>query len=165
MAFRVIYTRSGESLLPIPYLVWILEPESSNAESTDPPCWLCSAGYVYLDVYLYLYLHLYPYLHIYIYIHIRVQHRYIHVDLHIYVSIPIPVPTPPNVAPLRALWSLLDGIWGLLKGSLGVLAKSPDYILASGESPRRWPGTPWRPRARCRTLSRQRGGRPTPGIP
>ena len=26
---------------------------------------------------------------------------------------------PPNVALLRALWSLLDGIWGLLKGSWG----------------------------------------------
>ena len=28
---------------------------------------------------------------------------------------------PPNVALLRALWSLLDGIWGSLKGSWGVL--------------------------------------------
>ena len=26
---------------------------------------------------------------------------------------------PPNVAPLRAPWSLLDGIWGVLKGSWG----------------------------------------------
>ena len=31
-------------------------------------------------------------------------------------------PAPPNVALLRALWSLLDGIWGVLKGSWGVLA-------------------------------------------
>ena len=28
---------------------------------------------------------------------------------------------PPNVALLRALWSLLDGNWGVLKGSWGVL--------------------------------------------
>ena len=27
----------------------------------------------------------------------------------------------PNVALLRALWSVLDGIWGVLKGSWGVL--------------------------------------------
>ena len=31
------------------------------------------------------------------------------------------LPRPPNVALLKALWSLLDGIWGLLKGSWGVL--------------------------------------------
>ena len=31
------------------------------------------------------------------------------------------LPRAPNVAPLRALWSLLDGIWGLLKGSWVVL--------------------------------------------
>ena len=31
------------------------------------------------------------------------------------------VPAPPNVALLRAVWSLLDGIWGVLKGSWGVL--------------------------------------------
>ena len=31
------------------------------------------------------------------------------------------VPGPPNVALLRALWSLLDGIWGVLKGSWGAL--------------------------------------------
>ena len=30
-------------------------------------------------------------------------------------------PRPPNVALLRALWSLLDGIWGVLKGSWGVM--------------------------------------------
>ena len=30
-------------------------------------------------------------------------------------------PRPPNVALLRALWSLLHGIWGVLKGSWGVL--------------------------------------------
>ena len=30
-------------------------------------------------------------------------------------------PRPPNVAPLRALGSLLDSIWGVLKGSGGVL--------------------------------------------
>ena len=30
-----------------------------------------------------------------------------------------PLPRPPNVALLRALWSLLVGIWGLLKGILG----------------------------------------------
>ena len=30
-------------------------------------------------------------------------------------------PTPPNVALLRALWSLLDGISGILKGGWGVL--------------------------------------------
>ena len=30
------------------------------------------------------------------------------------------VPGPsPNVPPLRALWSLLDGIWGSLRGDLG----------------------------------------------
>ena len=29
--------------------------------------------------------------------------------------------TTPNVALLRALWSLLDGIWGSLQGSWGVL--------------------------------------------
>ena len=31
------------------------------------------------------------------------------------------VPRAPNVALLRAFWSLFDGIWGLLKGSWGVL--------------------------------------------
>ena len=31
------------------------------------------------------------------------------------------VPRPPNVALLRALWSLLVGIWDILKGSWGVL--------------------------------------------
>ena len=30
-------------------------------------------------------------------------------------------PRPPNVPPLRALWSAIDGIWGSLKGSLGLL--------------------------------------------
>ena len=30
--------------------------------------------------------------------------------------------TAPNVPPLRALWSLLDGIWGIVKGSWEVLA-------------------------------------------
>ena len=30
-------------------------------------------------------------------------------------------PIPPNVALLRALWSLLVGIWGTLKGTWGVL--------------------------------------------
>ena len=32
-----------------------------------------------------------------------------------------PLPRPPNVPPLRALWSLLDGICGILKGSWEVL--------------------------------------------
>ena len=31
------------------------------------------------------------------------------------------VPKPPNIPPLRALWSVLDGIWAILKGSWGVL--------------------------------------------
>ena len=39
-------------------------------------------------------------------------------------------PTPPNVPPLRAIRSLLDGIWGLLKGSWGVLA---DLKLLAGD--------------------------------
>ena len=35
---------------------------------------------------------------------------------------------PPNVALLRALWSLLDGIWGVLQGSWGVLVSR--YLLS-----------------------------------
>ena len=35
------------------------------------------------------------------------------------------LPRLPNVALLRALWSLLDGIWGVLKGSWGVLLDVP----------------------------------------
>ena len=39
------------------------------------------------------------------------------------------LPRPPNVPPLRALWSLLDGIWGVLEGIWGVLVlnKGPIY--------------------------------------
>ena len=36
------------------------------------------------------------------------------------------LPRTPNVAPLRALWSLLDGIWGVLKGSWGMLVIRSD---------------------------------------
>ena len=32
-----------------------------------------------------------------------------------------PQPAPPNIALLRALWSLLDGTWGILNSSWGVL--------------------------------------------
>ena len=39
-------------------------------------------------------------------------------------SICVNIPRPPNVPPLRASWSLLDGIWGLLKGTWGVLVHS-----------------------------------------
>ena len=38
-------------------------------------------------------------------------------------ALSMPVPRAPNVALLRALWSLFNGIWGLLKGSWGVLVK------------------------------------------
>ena len=40
------------------------------------------------------------------------------------------VPRPPNVALLRALGSLLDGIWGVLKGSWGVLVKGHESSRA-----------------------------------
>ena len=44
----------------------------------------------------------------------------------------------PNVPPLKALWSLLDGIWGLLKGSWGVLAGTiwvPEVLNNHGPKP------------------------------
>ena len=34
------------------------------------------------------------------------------------------LPSPPNVAPLRALWYLSDGIWGLLKASWRMLIRA-----------------------------------------
>ena len=38
---------------------------------------------------------------------------------HIAVEHQNDLPAPPNVPPLRALWSLLDGICGVVKGSWG----------------------------------------------
>ena len=46
------------------------------------------------------------------------------------VGLVIGLPRPPNVALLRALWSLLDGIWGVFKGSWGVLV----VVLIMGAS-------------------------------
>ena len=44
-------------------------------------------------------------------------------------------PRPPNVALMRDLWSLLDGIGGVLKGSWGVVVVKimvPFWVLYSG---------------------------------
>ena len=38
------------------------------------------------------------------------------------------IPRPPNVALLRALWSLLVGIWDLLKGSWGMWCLGPKTL-------------------------------------
>ena len=38
-------------------------------------------------------------------------------------------PRPPNVALLRALWSVLDGSWGVLKSSWGVLADMYEIFI------------------------------------
>ena len=49
-------------------------------------------------------------------------------------------PSAPNVPPLRALWSLLDGIWGVLKGTWGalVLEVAPKSLFPElGKFPKR----------------------------
>ena len=88
---------------------------------------------MHIYIYTYAYTHTSTYIHAYTDTYIQGLHSRPHYHLYMWDHGPYgllrvsgywkaqTILGPPNVALLRALWPLVDGIWAVLKGSWGVL--------------------------------------------